>query len=185
MAAFTAQLKLSLAFFNERGKISSLVEDLVSYHLCFLGSLRMALTYHPRAGQLLHCDFSEGFREPEMVKKNRPVIVITPPMKGRSKLVTVVALSTARPEPILGYHLEISRKYMPMLGRFQQGSSWLKGDMIYSVGFHRFDMIKLGTRDPRTRKRKYFTRCLSRDRMRDVYKCVLTALNLGHVAEHI
>lgn len=145
----------------------------------------MALTFHPRPGQILHCDFSQGFQKPEMVKANRPVVVITPSMVGRENLVTVVALSTVKPDPIMDYHLEIPKNCMPMLGRFQQASSWLKGDMIYTVGFHRLDLIKLGARDPKTGKREYFNRCFSRERMRDVYGSVLSALNLGHVTEHI
>ena len=145
----------------------------------------MALTYHPKPGLILHCDFSEGFRAPEMVKSNRPVVVITPPMVGRPNLVTVVALSTVKPDPVMKYHLELPKSCMPMLGRFQQDSSWVKGDMVYTVGFHRLDMIRLGTRDPNTGKRLYFDRRFSRDRMKDVYRCVLIALNMGHVAEHI
>jgi len=120
-----------------------------------------------------------------MVKPNRPVVVITPSMVGRENLVTVVALSTVRPDPVLDYHLELPRNCMPMLGRFQKASSWVKGDMVYTVGFHRLDMIRVGTKNPATGKREYFNRCFSRDRMKDVYKCVLIALNMGHVAEHI
>ena len=145
----------------------------------------MALEFHPRPGQLLHCDFSTGFREPEMVKSNRPVVVLTPSMVGRGALVTVAALSTVKPDPIMPYHLEIPKSCMPMLGRFQEDSSWLKGDMVYAVGFHRLDLIKLGARDRQTGQRLYFNRCFSRDRMKEVYGCVLTAMNLGHVTEHI
>ena len=54
----------------------------------------MAITIHPRPGQILLCDFSQGFREPEMVKSKRPVIVLTPAFKNRPELVTIVPLST-------------------------------------------------------------------------------------------
>lgn len=120
-----------------------------------------------------------------MVKANRPVVVLTPAMQGRENLVTVVALSTQKPNPVMSYHLEIPKKCMPMLGRFQQGSSWLKGDMIYAVGFHRLDLIKLRQKNPQTGKRVYFNNCLGRDRMKDVYACVLEAMNLGHITAHI
>ena len=143
----------------------------------------MALTYHPRPGQILICDFSKGFAAPEMVKR-RPVVVLTPSMKGRDKLTTVAALSTVKPDEIRAYHLEIPANSMPMLGQYQDGSTWLKGDMIYSVGFHRLDPIRLNTRGP-DGKRQYFTQRFGRDRMRDVYTCVLEGLNLGHVAKHI
>ena len=145
----------------------------------------MALTFHPRPGQILHCDFSKGFKEPEMIKENRPVLVLTQPITGRGELVTIAALSTVKPDPLMDYHLEIPRSCMPMLGRFQRDSSWLKGDMVYSIGFHRLGLIMLRTRDPRTGKRVYFNRRFSRERMKDVYGCVLIGMNLGHLVPHI
>ncbi|WP_081617423.1 MULTISPECIES: type II toxin-antitoxin system PemK/MazF family toxin [unclassified Thioalkalivibrio] len=145
----------------------------------------MAITIHPKVGQILLCDFSAGFKNPEMVKSGRPVVVLSPLMQGRPNLVTVVALSTKRPDPIMPFHLELPRAALPQLGRFQEQSSWVKGDMVYSVGFHRLDLIKLGKRDSRTGKRMYFTRCLSKERMREIYGCVMHGLNLGHVAPHI
>ena len=63
----------------------------------------MPITFHPKIGQMLYCDFTQGFKEPEMVKAKRPVIVISGDMKGRAGLVTVVALSTKVPDPIRGY----------------------------------------------------------------------------------
>ena len=78
-----------------------------------------------------------------------------------------------------------AKQYGHETGRFQQASSWLKGDMVYTVGFRRLDLIRLRARNPNTGKREYFNRRFSRDRMRDVYKCVLVALNLRHVAEHV
>lgn len=143
----------------------------------------MALAYHPKPGQILICDFSYGFVAPEMVKR-RPVVVLTPSMQGRGQLTTVAALSTVKPDQIRAYNLEIPAKSMPMLGLYQGGSSWLKGDMIYSVGFHRLDPIRLKTRGP-DGKRQYFTQRFGRERMRDVYACVLEGLNLGHVTQHI
>jgi len=63
--------------------------------------------FHPRPGQILFCDFSHGFKEPEMVKNNRPVIVLTGSMQGRAELVTVAALSTVPPSVVRPYHLLI------------------------------------------------------------------------------
>ena len=61
---------------------------------------RMPIIFHPNPGQILLCDFSD-FKEPEMVKKNRPVIVLSSALKGRDKLLTIVPLSTVKPEPLL------------------------------------------------------------------------------------
>lgn len=68
---------------------------------------------------------------------------------------------------------------------FQDGESWVKGDMIYTVGFHRLDLIRLGTKDLNTGKRQYYRNRLSRDRMKEIYNCVLHGLNLGHLGQHI
>ena len=98
--------------------------------------------------------------------------------------MTVVGLSTVQPNPRMPYHLELPKKSLPMLGRYQKKSTWLKGDMIYTVGFHRLDLIHLG-RDKTTKKRKYFYDRLGRDQMKLVYGCVLESLNMHHLVEHI
>ncbi len=145
----------------------------------------MAITFHPRAGQILFCDFSRGFKEPEMVKSNRPVIVLTSPQKQKTGLVTIVPLSTVEPNPIMPCHYKLSRNCMPQIGRFQLSDSWVKGDLIYTVGFHRLDLIQLGKRDPNTGKRLYYTNRLGRERMGEIYKCVLHGLNLGGLSRHL
>ncbi len=145
----------------------------------------MALTFHPKAGQILLCDFSEGFKEPEMVKKSRPVVVLTPPIRGREKLVTIIALSTKKPDVILPFHYQVPKNSMPQIGRFQQNDTWLKGDMIYTMGFHRLDLIRLGKPNPKTGKRAYFNNRLGRDQMRAIYTCVLHGLNLPRLIEHL
>lgn len=144
---------------------------------------RMAISIHPRPGQLLMCDFSKGFSEPEMVKV-RPVLVLTPSMDGRSGLVTVVGLSTEPPAPPRDFHCVLPRSCLPQLGNFQSKDTWVKGDMVYSVGFHRLDLIKLGKRGPGG-KREYFTQRLGRDRMREVYSCVLHGLSFGSLVAHL
>jgi len=143
----------------------------------------MAITFHPRPGQILMCDFSQGFRKPEIVKK-RPVVVLTPSMDGRANLVTVVALSTVPPAPQRAFHCLLPKGCLPMLGNFQVGETWVKADMIYAVGFHRLDLIQLGGRGANG-KRLYFRRRLGRDRMREIYGCVLHGLNLGSLVPHI
>lgn len=144
----------------------------------------MAISIHPKIGQILLCDFSKGFKEPEMVKSGRPVIVISPPNKNRPRLVTVAALSTVRPDPVMPFNMQLPVASLPQLGQFRN-ETWLKGDMIYAVGFHRLDLIKLGKRNPETGKRIYFTNRLGRENMKAVYTCVLHGLNLGAIAKHL
>lgn len=144
----------------------------------------MAITFHPKVGQILMCDFSAGFKAPEMVKK-RPVLVLTSGIAGRSNLVTVLALSTTRPTIVMPFHYPLSKNSMPQIGKFQQDETWVKGDMIYTVGFHRLDLIKLGTKDRQTGRRLYFKQVLGRDQMKKIYTCTLHGLNLGFLSEHL
>ena len=145
----------------------------------------MAITFHPRVGQILLCDFSQGFKEPEMVKSHRPVVILTPPIVGRAELVTVLALSTKEPDRIMPFHYMIPSSSMPQLGRFQENDTWVKGDMIYTAGFHRLDLIRLGKKDIKTGKRLYFQQKLGREQMKEIYKCALHGLNLGDLGQHL
>lgn len=74
---------------------------------------------------------------------------------------------------------------MPQLGKFQEKDTWVKGDMIYTVGFQRLSLIKLGKRDPQTGKRLYFKQKLGREQMREVYSCMLHGLGLGNLGQHL
>lgn len=144
----------------------------------------MPITFYPKPGQILLCDFSQGFKEPEMVKNNRPVIILTGDMKGRANLVTIVPLSTVIPNPPQLYHYKVPKQSMPMLGAYQNEDSWAKCDMLYTVGFHRLNSIQLGKRDP-SGKRLYFTSKLGREQMQKIYRCVLYGLNLGGLGAHL
>jgi uncharacterized protein YifN (PemK superfamily) len=144
----------------------------------------VAISFHPRPGQILYCDFSEGFKPPEMVKK-RPVIVISKPIQGRGALVTIVALSTTVPQPIKPFHYKLPKASMPQLGRFQEKDTWVKGDMLYTVGHHRLDLIRLNKRNPDTGKRVYFKDVLGRQQMKQIFSCVLEGLGLGTLADHL
>ena len=143
----------------------------------------MALTFHPRPGQILICNFTKGFKEPELIKR-RPVVVLTPSMRGRDGLVTVVGLSSIKPEPVCNFHCVLPKASLPMLGEYQDQETWVKGDMIYAVGFHRLNLIQLGTHQ-QNGKRKYYKARLGRERMREIYGCVLHGLNFPTLIEHI
>lgn len=143
----------------------------------------MPLPFHPEPGTILMCDFSSGFKAPEMVKK-RPVVVVSPKRKYCAGLCTVVALSTVTPTTIEDWHYQLPAASMPKTPRFQANDSWVKGDMIYRVGFDRLEMIKMG-KDPRTGKRQYFKQRLGRGQMQRVYACLLHGLNLGHLEPHL
>ncbi|WP_351015074.1 type II toxin-antitoxin system PemK/MazF family toxin [Shewanella sp. AC91-MNA-CIBAN-0169] len=141
----------------------------------------MAISYSPKVGQILMCDFTTGFIEPEMVKK-RPVIILATRPNGH-KLVTAVCLSTVKPEPQQPHHMLLEQAHLPKLKFFESGKeTWVKGDMIYSVSFDRLDLILTGKQNG---KRVYFINRLSRETMRNVYSCTLNGLNLGKLSQHL
>lgn len=141
----------------------------------------MAIKEHPQPGTILMCNFDGTFREPEMVKP-RPVVVLTPKIEARHALCTVVCLSTTAPEQEMPYHCQIDIR-PPMPGKFQSKGVWVKGDMVYAVGFHRLDLIRLGK--DRSGKRIYRMDVLSREQMAEVRRCVLHGLGLSTLTKHV
>lgn len=117
------------------------------------------LKFHPKQGTILICDFN-GLLEPEMVKK-RPVVVVSPKLKHRDRLCTVVPLSTTQPYEIMPYHYELHDLHLPY--PFDSDVCWAKCDMIYTVSFGRLSLFKNG-RGP-DGKRKYTYTCLKTDQM--------------------
>lgn len=98
----------------------------------------MALSFQPKAGAVLMCDF-DGFIEPEIVKK-RPVVVIAK-NKNNPNLVTVVPLSTTPPEVMLSHHYQLPTNPVPA----SKGvTCWAKGDMVSTVSIVRMDRLKDG-----------------------------------------
>ena len=140
----------------------------------------MAIGEHPVPGTILICDFNQGFREPEMVKQ-RPVIVLSPKIGIRAKLCTVVALSTTPPQPQMPYHCKL--EIDPPLPPRWSGENWVKGDMIYAVGFHRLDLIRLGKDN--TGKRQYRYDIITPEQMKAVRTCVLRGIGLGILTKHL
>lgn len=129
----------------------------------------MALSYFPRQGEILICDFSTGFRAPEMVKK-RPVIIISPRART-SRLVTVVPLSSTEPRPVETCHYQLPAGAYPPA----RSTMWAKCDMINTVSVDRLDRVM--TRDAADR-RTYTTYHLTTKALQDVMSAVRSALSL-------
>ena len=133
----------------------------------------MTLKYPPAMGQILICDFSSGFVEPEMVKV-RPVVVISPkPRKSIHSLCTVVPLSTTEPLVIEKYHhsLVFDR---PLPKPFNAKACWVKSDMISTVSYARLSLPRSG-RDT-SGNRKYIKISVSPEDIGIIRQCVLHAL---------
>jgi uncharacterized protein YifN (PemK superfamily) len=141
----------------------------------------MAITEHPATGTILTCDFDAGFKKPEMVKR-RLVVVVSPKIRLRPGLCTVVPLSTTEPIPKTSYHCKITID-PPLPERWGNVERWVKGDMICAVGFHRLDLIRLGKDVNGKRQYRYDT--LRDDQLIVVRKCILCSLGLAVLTKHL
>lgn len=115
-----------------------------------------------------------------MVKK-RPAIVISPRLRKRNDLCTVVPLSTTEPLPPLDHHCRLEGLGLPP--PYDAVAHWVKADMIATVGFHRL-CLPFDGRHP-SGKRKYVIRVLSPPDLARVRACVLHALGLGSLTTHL
>jgi mRNA interferase MazF len=141
----------------------------------------MPIREHPEPGTILVCNFDGGFKEPEMVKP-RLVVVLSPNIKARPWLSTVVALSTTPPDPVMTYHCQIDiEPKLPI--SWSSDGIWVKGDMIYAVGFHRLDLTRLGKE--RDGKRVYRMDTLTGEQMKTVKTCVLRGMGLAALTKHL
>ena len=140
----------------------------------FLYNYQMAICYHPKRGTILICDF-HGFKTPEMIKR-RPVVVISPQMKNRPGLCTVIPLSKTAPVPKMPYHY---RFYLnPVLpSPYDSPYQWVKGDMIYSLSFARLNLPSNG-RDANG-KRNYIVRVIDSCVMNEIENCVKMGLGIA------
>ncbi|HYD44716.1 MAG TPA: type II toxin-antitoxin system PemK/MazF family toxin [Phenylobacterium sp.] len=127
------------------------------------------------------CDFSAGFRLPEMVKR-RPVVVLSPKIRARPGLCTVVALSTSPPDPVMSYHCQVDFD-PPLPGWMTSEGVWVKGDMVATVGFHRLDFISLGK--SKSGKRRYYYSTLSAQNLTRIRACVLHGIGLSSLTKHL
>lgn len=133
----------------------------------------MGVYRHPEPGDLLMCDFTTGFREPEMIKK-RPVVIISPRPRRATQLCTVVPISTSPPYPVLPCHHCLDPASVPEV--FRENANWAKCDMLYTVSLDRLDRIKCG-RD-KEGKRIYVVYRITEDDLASIRLAVTRGLGL-------
>ncbi len=134
----------------------------------------MSITFHPRPGTVLMCDFSTGFKPPEMVK-NRPVVVVS---RKHRDLATVVPLSTTEPIPLEKRHHELQDASLPPPLRGKR--CWAKCDLVTTVALWRLDRVR-GGKHPRTGKRTYYSHQVSPQDLKAIQDAILHVLGLGHL----
>lgn len=109
-------------------------------YLCFLKNVILLwamLNFQPKPGSVVYCDY-KGFIEPEMVKK-RPVIVISK-HKHNKKLISIVPISTTKPDPMLDYHIQMDPLFCSIY--LENKKSWIKCDMINVVCLERLHLVR-------------------------------------------
>jgi len=138
------------------------------------GKLPKGVRFHPNAGQLLLCHFGIGFQRHEIVK-NRPVIVISPKPHEWTGLCTVVPISHIEPRNYKPYHYRLPENTVP---NSKYRVSWIKGDLVQTVGLHRMDRIHLGGR-------KFDAPYVGTDILREARRCALHALGLKGLTDQL
>lgn len=133
----------------------------------------MTVVTHPAPGTIVRVDLSEGFRVPE-IGKRRPAVILSPPIPGRTRLCTIVPLSTTDPNPARGHHLKIQFN-PPLPSPYDSTEMWLKGDIVLTVAFHRLRLIFSGWNSG---QREYDVRVLEPDVLEKVRHCVRKGLGL-------
>lgn len=142
----------------------------------------MALSYHPKPGEIVLCDYSSGFMPPEMVKR-RPVVIVSPRLRRRSDLVAVVPLSTTPPNPAELHHCSITLA-VPLPKPFDAPQMWAKCDMVATVAMARLDRFRDG-RVPGGGARRFTTGKVSTAQLVEIHKAILHGLGLSSLTIHL
>lgn len=133
----------------------------------------MTVISHPQPGTIVRVDLNDGFRPPEMVKR-RPCIVLSPQLRDRKQLCTVVPLSTTPPRHMHDHHLEIVLD-PPLPPPYAEPRMWVKADIVLTVAFHR---LRLLFSHKEGGQRVYDVRVLDDDTFGRVQACVRAGLGL-------
>lgn len=141
----------------------------------------MAIRFHPNPGSIVVCDF-HGYVEPEMVKR-RPAVVISPRLRERGELCTIVPLSSQEPNKVMPYHCQL---YFdpPLPAPYDYMIGWVKADMFATVSFSRLFMPRHKERDENG-KRIYDKRKIGTSELKKVRECMLNALGLSNLTSYL
>lgn len=140
----------------------------------------MSISFPVAPGTMLLCDYNTGFRPPEMVKR-RPVVVISPRLRHREFLCTVVPLSTTPPRETVPHQCLINLATPLPHPKFAATEIWAKADMLATVAFERLDLFR-SARGADGRRLYLHPRLPPEDLLR-VRQCVLHAIGLGALIE--
>ena len=95
------------------------------------------LQYSPAAGTILMCDF-DGYRDDEIGRKHRPVIVVTTPLHSDSLIATVVPVSQTRHRATTG-DVFLEAALYPCFSPDRE--HWAKVRLLSHVSVKRLDRV--------------------------------------------
>lgn len=140
----------------------------------------MAIRFHPEQGTIVICDF-EGFVAPEMVKR-RPAVVVSPRLRKRDGLCTIVPLSTTPPREVAPYHFKLHVE--PVLPKpYDANFHWVKADMLYTVSFSRL-YLPWENKDVNG-NRNYDVRVIDMADLLKIQQCMLHGLGLTTLTAYL
>lgn len=122
---------------------------------------------------VLMCDFTGGFKPPEMVKR-RPVVVLSP-RRHNAQTCVVVPLSTTEPVPPEAFHHRLDARSLP--AALRHSPAWAKCNMVAAVALDRLDRVRDG-RDENGR-RMFVAWRVRPDDLAAIRQAVLIALGIG------
>ena len=108
--------------------------------------------------------------------KRRPAVVVSPRLRHRDGLCTVVPLSGTEPGRPVDYVARLDLQN-PLPAPFAETVWWAKCDMIATVGFERLDLFR--TARDQTGRRKYLHPMLPPDDMAKIRAAILAALGIS------
>lgn len=130
----------------------------------------MPLPFNPPPGRIVICDFA-GMISPEMTKR-RPAIVVSPRIRTRPNLCTIVPISTTAPASIQDHHFELNI-HPPLPDPYPAPDVWVKCDMLYTVCYER---LNLPWYKDEQGKRQFVNQDISADDLSAIRRCMLKAL---------
>ena len=142
----------------------------------------MALTYHPQPGEILLCNYSTGFVPPEMTKL-RPVVIVSPRLRRRNDLVSVVPLSTTEPVPVELHQCAIVL-LTALPAPYNSTKMWAKCDMIATVALSRLDRFR-AARKSGSSGRHYVSGQLDPSQMLLIRRAILYSLGFALLTIHL
>jgi uncharacterized protein YifN (PemK superfamily) len=147
----------------------------------------MALSYSPKVGEIIECDFGEVVNPPlrpkynglipNEIRKKRMVVVLNGKLPNGCCLVVPIS-STGDPDSLRrGFHVPIDMDLIPVTGFYDRRERWAVADCVTHVSKQRLFQIKDGG--------AVITNYLPRDLVTKIQKAVIKTINAtGLLCEH-